>query len=421
MAKVVILGGGFGGLAAAKAFERRYRSIDVLLIDKTNYSLFTPMLPEVASGTLETRNVAQPLRASLKRTSFELREAIGSDLKRRVVRVRHPVTADERDIAYDELVLALGSTWSTMGVDGVERWALPLYDLAGAAANRSRAIGALEVAACTRDIGERDALLRFTVVGGGFTGVEMAGELRAFLTSVCGYYRNVAPKDIEVSIADGGERLLTHLPPKFGKAAAKALARSGVSLRMKTKVDSVDRNALHLKGGSTIPTRRVIWCAGEEASPLAKALGLDTDRKGAIPVNADFAVPSHDHVWAIGDCAAVPKAGGKTYAPLAQNALREGPLLARNVAARLAGRPTKYFRYRELGQMASLGNRQAIAELPGGKMLCGFLAWMLWRAYYLGRLPGWGRKTHVALDWSLGMVFRPDIARLPMEATAKIS
>lgn len=421
MAKVVILGGGFAGLAAAKAFERRYKSVDVTLVNKTNYTLFTPMLPEVASGALETRNVAQPLRASLKRTTFELGEAIDGDLERRAVRVRHPITAEEREIYYGELVLALGSTWSTMGVAGVKRWALPLYDLSDAAAIRSRAIGALEVAARTSDLVERDRLLRFVIAGGGFTGVEMAGELRAFLTAVCRYYPNVDPKDVEVLIVDGEDRLLTHLPSKYGKRAAKTLVERGVRLHLSAQVESVERDALRLKDGSSISTRAVIWCAGEEASPLCKAFGLKTNDKGAIAVAADFSVAEHDHVWAIGDCAAVPKRGGKTYAPLAQNALREGPLLARNVAARLAGRPTKNFRYRELGQMASLGNRQAIAELPGGKMLSGFPAWVVWRAYYLGRLPGWARKAHVALDWSLEMVFPPDIARLPMEAATKIS
>jgi NADH dehydrogenase len=157
-----------------------------------------------------------------------------------------------------------------------------------------------------------------------------------------------------------------------------------------------------------------MWAAGEEPAGLVKHIGVKTNKRGAIETGGDFAVDGASHVWALGDCAAVPRPGGGTYAPLAQNAIREGTLLASNIRARLRGKPTKNFRYRELGQMASLGNRQAVAELPGGRMLTGILAWMVWRTYYLAQVPGWNQKTRVALDWTLAMAFPADMARVPL-------
>jgi NADH dehydrogenase len=176
-----------------------------------------------------------------------------------------------------------------------------------------------------------------------------------------------------------------------------------------------------LKGGERFDSRVVVWSAGNEPAPFVKRLGLKLSGHGAIVTARDCSVPEHPHLWAIGDCAAIPKESGGTYAPLAQNAMREGPLAARNVLARLRGRKTKTFSYRELGQMASLGDRHAMAELPGKRMLTGLPAWVLWRTYYLGRLPGLRHRTRVALDWAVGAAFGPALARLPLTEKGETS
>jgi NADH dehydrogenase len=415
VAPVLIVGGGFAGTSAARAFEnlKRRDPVDVLLVDRQNFMVFTPMLPEVASGSIDTRHIVQPFRSSLRNTAFELGEVVSTDTDDRTVTVRHPLTGDVRLIHYDELVLALGSTSSTMGVRGADIYGLPLHTVADAKQIRSRVIGALEVAAKTKDLVERDRLLRFVIVGGGFTGVEAAGELRGFLHSVVKYYPSIDFHYIELVIIQSEERLLPHLAEKFGKYAAASLFDRGVRILTGEDVSSLDPHGLQLKGGKRIESRTVIWSAGARPAPIVETLGLKTDKHGAVQANADFSVPGHPHIWAIGDCAAIPKPGGGTYAPLAQNAIREGPLLARNVLAALRCKSTKNFRYRQLGQMASLGDRQAVAELPGGRMLTGTPAWVLWRTYYLSRLPGFNKKTRVAIDWTLSLAFPPELAWLP--------
>jgi NADH dehydrogenase len=413
---VVIVGGGFAGVSTAAALERKAKAddLEITVVSRQNFMLFTPMLPEVAAGSIETRHVVQPLRAALRSSLFELGDAIGIDLERRTVTVRHPLTRQTKQLAYDELVLALGATASAMGVPGVEKFSLPFKTIGDAQLVRNRVVGALEVAAETHDLLERDRLLRFIVVGGNFTGVELAGELQAFLRSILRYYPRIDPPSVELVLLETSDKLLGHLPAKFGRYAAATLRERGTRLLLGESVSAVDAHGVELKSGKRIASATVMWAAGEEPSPLANQIGLKTDEHGAIETGGDFAVNGTAHVWALGDCAAVPRPQGGTYAPLAQNAIREGRLLASNIRARLRGKPTRNFRYRELGQMASLGDRKAVAELPGGRMLTGLPAWLLWRTYYLGRLPGWNRKTRVALDWPLALAFPPGAARLPM-------
>lgn len=415
-ARVVVLGGGFAGVSFARELRRldpRGQRASLTLVNRENFMLFTPMLPEVASGGIETRDIARPLRATLRDVGFELGEASSLDVAERKVTICHPLTRESKTVAFDELIVALGSTASDFGVPGVAEHTLPLKVIEDASKIHSHVLGVLEVAAETRDRVERDRLLRFVIVGGGFTGVETTGELLGFLKSVTRYYPALEKSNIECVLVEGGKSLLAHLPPKFGKRAAASLRRRGVRLHLGDAVASVDGRGLTMKSGTRFDSRTVVWSAGTVPSPLAKRAGLPTDEHGAISVEADFSVKGTPHVWALGDCAAVPKPKGGTYAPLAQNAIREGPVLAGNLLATLDGKPTKNFRYRELGQMASLGDRQGLALLPGGHMISGLPAWILWRAYYLGRLPGWGNKVRVATNWTLEMALPPDLARLP--------
>lgn len=418
MPHVIVLGGGFAGFSAAMELQRRRRSVKnlrITLIDRNNFMLFTPMLPEVATGSVEPRHITQPLRGSMPHVEFELGEVLGVDEAARCVHVRHPLTRDAHSMYYDELVFALGSTPATHDVPGVAKCAIPLHTIGDAERLRNAVIGALESASNATDVAERDRLLRFVIVGGGFTGVETAGELSAFVRSIARYYP-VDPASIEVVLVQHESRLLPHLPDRFGKFAARSLFDRGIRILLESAVESVDSGGVTLANGDRLQSRTIVWDGGVEPSIPAKQLKLQTNSHGAISVERDFSIPGHPHLWAIGDCAAVPRAGGGTYAPLAQNAVREGPLLARNLLARLRNRSTRPFRYRELGQMASLGNRDALAELPGGAMLTGTAAWILWRGYYLSRLPGKGRKARVAMDWTFGVAFPPQFARLSTAA-----
>lgn len=417
---VVVLGGGFGGMSAAKEFGRRLRGsrrTSVTLVDRHNYTLFTPMLPEAATGSVRPGSIAQSFRARLPNVRFELGEVVGIDETAREVRLRHPLTQEERSLGYRELLLAMGSTGSTFGTPGVERYALPLRTLADARQLRNAVLGAFEVASRTQDTLQRDRLSRFVIVGGGFTGIETAGELQAFAKAILPYYRDARLPQTEVVVVQREGRLLPHLPPKFGKHAARILRDRGIEIITNTSVEIVDAEGLTLSGGRRIEATTKVWAAGTEPAPIVKTLGLKTAKSGAVEVSSDFRVPSHPHLWAIGDMAAIPRKGGGTYAPLAQNAVREGPLAARNILAVLAGRKTKAFRYRERGQMAALGDRNAIADI-GGKLLTGTPAWLLWRWYYLDRLPSFAQRCRVALDWAMGTLFVPNASRLPMTADA---
>lgn len=415
---VLILGGGFAGYSAAARFARRApRSMRVTLLDRHNYTLFTPMLPEAASGSVEARHIAQPLRFSFGRRSrsrveIELAEVCSVDVRGQVASVRHPVTGDCKDIAYDHAVFALGSTTTSFGTPGVEEHALQIRSLHDAELLREALVGRLEAAARTQDLVERDRLLRFVVVGGGFTGVEVAGETHAFLNAIVAYYPRLSDSAIRFVLVESGSRLLPHLPKRFGIRAARRLSERGITIVVESDVSTVDERGVSLKDGTRYESRTIVWAAGTRPSPLVAKLGLQTTQSGALITRRDLSIPDAPNHWALGDCASIPDGRNGTYPPLAQTAIHEGPLVADNVLRAARGKRTKPFRYRVLGQMASLGDREAIAELPGGKMIGGRTAWLLWRAYYLGRLPSASRKVRVALDWTLGLVFGRESARL---------
>ena len=272
----------------------------------------------------------------------------------------------------------------------------------------------LELADVTTDPIERKRHLTFVFVGGGFTGVEAAGEMADFFTSTARYYRNIDQRDLEVVLVEGGKKLLPDLQVGMGEYSAKALARRGVRVMTESMVAGADDVGLQIKGGETIATSTIVWSAGVKPSPVVSSLSIGTGRGGSIVVDGDLSVPNYPGVWAIGDCAAVPDPDrpGAFYPSTAQHAIREGPVLAKNIVANLRGKPTTIFRYRAIGMMASLGARRGVAGLWGKYLITGFLAWFLWRTYYLARLPGLDRQFRVAFDWALGLFFPRDIAEL---------
>ena len=396
----------------ARHLERSARrdELCVTIVNRENYALFTPMLPEVSSGAIEPRHIAPPLRAVLPKSMFELGEVTGVDTAARTVAVRRSNGAGNASLPFDHLVVALGSENSTHGIPGASEHTFPLKTLADAIALRSVTITALENAATTSSDAERRSLTTFVVVGGGFTGVEAAGELLSFLRAASRFYPRIEDGDIRVVLVAGSDRLLEQLPGSLGKRAHRMLGERGVEVVLDDAVASVDAGGLTLASGKRYETQCVLWSAGVRPSPLAAELDLAHSKHHAIVVNADLSVANAPGVWALGDCAQIPKPGGGAYPQTAQHAVHEAPLLARNLLATLRGRRTKPYTYRAIGMMASLGAREGLAEIAGRFTIAGLAGWLLWRMYYLCQLPGNDRKARVVLDWTLAFPFPADIA-----------
>ncbi len=401
-------------MAVARQLERRLRpsEAEIVLVSRENFSLFTPMLPEVSSGALDVRHVVTPIRSQLRRTRFILADVSALDVAARTCRFRHTLTGIDETLSYDHAVVALGSSTSTFGLPGVAERAFALKTLEDAGILRNRLVWLLELADATPDAAQRARLLTVAVVGGGFTGVEAAGELIEFFRSVLHFYPNVAPNEPQIVLVEGGDALLPGLPERMGIYSARALEKRSVRILTGDGVASADDEGLLLASGRRIGTATIVWSAGVKPSPAIAASPLPRTKRGAIEVESDLRVAGFENVWALGDCAAIPDGAGSIYPPTAQHAIREGPVLADNLVATLRGLPTRAFRFIALGMMASLGGRKAVAQLPGDRVLTGFIAWLLWRTYYLSRLPGLDRKLRVAFDWTLELLFPRDIAEL---------
>lgn len=415
--RIVILGGGFAGMTLARRLERRVRPDEALvtLVSRDNYLLFTPMLPEVSSGGLEARHVVTPLRTELRRTRFVLAEATRIDFERRAVEVRYELSAAPERLPYDHLVLALGSVTSTFAIPGVAEHSFAFKRLEDAELLRNHVIATLELASAEANPSVRKRLLTYAVIGGGYTGVEVAGELVDFFRSACRFYPNVAAREIAIVLIEGGKRLLPDLNERMGAYVAAFLESRGVRVSLGDLVTRVEATGVDLRSGARIEAATIVWSAGVRPSPLVAGLPLPHARNGAILARADMSIDGFPGVWALGDCAWIPDAKGGFYPATAQHAIREGPALADNLVAALRGQPAKPFVWEALGTMASLGGRRGVVGFPNGFVLAGFPAWVLWRTYYLWRIPGAYRKARVAFDWFIGLLFPRDVAELRVE------
>ncbi|HEY5340635.1 MAG TPA: FAD-dependent oxidoreductase, partial [Candidatus Aquilonibacter sp.] len=322
------------------------------------------------------------------------------------------LTGRDDTIDYDQLVIALGSSTSTFGLPGVAERVFALKTLEDAGILRNRLVWLLELADATEDPILRQRYLTIAVVGGGFTGVEATGELVELFRSVLHFYPSIDPKSVRIVLIEGGAALLPGLPDHMGRYSATHLRDRGVEILTGDGVAGADDGGIVLQSGHRVETATIVWSAGVAPSPRLADAQLPLTRRGTLVVGRDLRVDGTSEVWALGDCAAIPDGSGGFYPPTAQHAIREGPLLADNLIAALRGEPLRSFAFTSLGMMASLGARRAVAQLPGNRVLTGFLAWLLWRTYYLSRLPGLDRKLRVAFDWTLELLFPRDIAEL---------
>ena len=407
--RIVILGGGFAGVSAARRLESlapRSRRWDVTLVSRSNYLLFTPMLAEVASGAIEAQHIAAPVRAACPQTRFLRGEALDVDLARRCVHVQ--VGQCEREVPYDHLVLAMGAEPTYRDLPGFAEHALTLKSLADATAVRNHVIAQLEAAEGEEDAAERRRLLTFVVVGGGFAGTELLAELRDLVARVARFFPDVRGQAMRYLLVHSRERILPEVSPSLAAFALRQLRERGIEFRLGVRVAGLTERALQLEGGESIDAGTVVWTAGNQASPVVQALPFEKGPAGAVKVDATFRVPGAETVWAIGDCAAIPAEGDSLHPPTAQHALREGKSVADGIATMLRGDRPRPFRFQSIGTLVALGHRTAVAELRGAHFT-GFLAWLMWRAVYLGKLPGLEKKVRVLSDWVVDLVFPRDI------------
>ncbi|MBU8899376.1 NAD(P)/FAD-dependent oxidoreductase [Corallococcus sp. M34] len=414
---MLILGGGFAGMYAALHLEKRLArrdDVEVMLVSHDNYFLFTPMLHEVAASDVDPAAIVVALRKVLPHVAFVEGDATRIDLGAREVRVSHGEQGGhDHVLAYDDLVMAMGSETNFFGQEGAKRHALTMKTLGDAVLLRNHLIDRLEEAdtACiTR--GDRDRGVTFVVVGGGFAGVETAGAVNDFIRGALPYYPRIQPADVRVVLVHGGAEVLPELGAGLGAYARNKLSRNGVEVLTHTRVVEVDGQSVTLSDGSRRATRTVVWVAGVTPTPLLEDLPCEK-HQGRLRVTERLEVPGHPGVWAVGDCASVPDVtrGGHPTPPTAQHALRQGVAVARNVEAAYQGKPPRVFRYRMVGQLAAIGRRSGVARILGLKF-SGFVAWFLWRGVYWWKLPRVEKKVRVALDWALDLFFHKDIVQL---------
>jgi NADH dehydrogenase len=409
--RILVLGGGFGGVYAARHLEKLLAShpgAEITLVSSDNFFLFTPMLHEVAASDLDITHIVSPLRTLLKRARIVIADVERIDLETRRVVVAHGFERHEHVLEYDQLVIALGSITNFYGVPGLEQRGLTMKTLGDAIHLRNRVIATLEEA--DTECAERDRPLTFVVAGGGFAGVETAAGLNDFVRESLRFYPRLTMDRVRVVLVHSGSVILPELGPTLGAYAQRKLAERGITIRTNARVEGVTDQAVMLADGGRIPACLVVWTAGTSPHPLIRNLACTLDR-GRIVVDDTLAIPGWPGVWAIGDCAVVPdRRTGKPHPPTAQHAIREAKTAAGNIAATLRGGRPRPFDFRTIGQLAAIGRRTGVARVFGVNF-SGFVAWWLWRTIYLSKLPRFEKKCRVAIDWTLDLIFAKDFVQ----------
>jgi NADH:ubiquinone reductase (H+-translocating) len=411
--RIVVLGGGVGGLAAARHLDRQFArrpDVEVTLVSRDNFFLLTPLLFEACSGVLELRHCAQPIRPCLRHARFVEATVEHVDVERRVVRV----VASEgavHELPYDHVVIALGAMTNVDLIPGSEH-ARTFKTVADALMLRNHVIERLERADVETDAQRRRQLLTVVVIGGGLVGSELLGELTAFVHDELRYYPRIRRDELRFRLFEAGDRLLPESMPFVAEYAEEVLRRRGAEIMTSTPVQAIEPGVVRWKDGA-IEADTIVLAAGIVPSAVAAAAAVERDRRGRIVTDATMRSVSHPDVWAIGDSAAIPSPDGKPYPALAQHAVREARRVAQNIRAVVGQRPPKAFVYRALGTMAAFGHTRAAADVRGLE-LRGFTAWWMRRTYYLFQMPRWDTRVRIALDWTVSLFFRPDLTKVDL-------
>ncbi|MBI4217077.1 MAG: NAD(P)/FAD-dependent oxidoreductase [Chloroflexi bacterium] len=409
--RIVILGAGFGGLNAALELERRLRrhpEVEIALVDRHPYSLFTPMLYQAATGAVEPGHLAYPLRG-LRRRRLDFYEAE----VRRIDLAGCQVITEVGELAYDHLLIALGSVNNFFGVPKAESFALPMKTLREAMAIKYRILEMFRRADLEPREAERRQLLSFAVVGGGANGVEVVASLYDLAHKVLARdYPRLNPHEIAISLIEASPGLLAGVDTRLGALALRKLQALGIPIYLNTRIVGIDQERIHTAEGKHIPVSTVIWATGIRPNPLLEPLPARKARDGRLEVAETFEVPLWHGVWAVGDNAFLlnPKTG-QPLACTAQVATQQGVAVGRNIARAVLGESPQPFRFQDQGDLVALGRNASLARL-GGRCFNGFPAWLVWRLAHLWKLPGFRNQVSVALDWTFDYVFQRDTARI---------
>lgn len=417
--RIVILGGGFGGVYAAMKLESllgRRDDFEIVLVNRDNYFVFQPMLPEVISGSIVPLDTVSPLRRLLPKTRLYLRGIDAVDTKARTVTLSPGFRPRPLVLDYDHLVLALGNVTDFRGLRGLHEHAFPFKNVADAIRLRNHVIHILAEADIETDAALRRQLLTFVVAGGGFSGVEVAAELNDFVRATVRYYHHIDPSEIRVILIHSGEWILDkEMVESLGRYAQRLLTKRGMEIKLKARLESASLDWAILKGGERIATRTLVSTVPSSPNPIIDAIDLPKEH-GRVQTTPELEVPGHPGVWALGDCALVQMADGKGFCPpTGQFAVRQGSVVGKNIVASLRGGKREKFHFGGLGMLGALGHRRAVAQLFGGIRVSGILAWFIWRTIYWAKLPGLDRKIRVAADWFLDLLIPPEIVQMSLE------
>jgi len=412
---VVIAGGGFAGSAAARQLERILpkQSARLILVNDVNFILYTPFLPEAAAGTLEPRHVVTPLRDILKRTNLRLGAVTGHDPERRTVELQAQGGGTET-IRYDQFIVPLGSVSRSLPIPGLDEHAIGFKSLADAIWLRNHVIETLEEANAAEDARRREELLTYVFVGGGYSGLEALAELQDFAADAMERYPRARLHGMRWILIEATQRVLPEVPADLAEYALRQLRGRGIDIRLGTRLEEATDDSVRLSTGEVVPTKTLVWTAGVKPHPSLASLSLPLDDDGRVRVDEQMRVEGLRGVWAVGDCAAVPYPGrGRPVCPpTAAMAVRQGPVVARNVAAEL-GVQTRARKFRYLGResFVNLGRYKAVGKI-GRLTFTGFVAWWMARTYHMSQIPGVARKIRAVVDWTVGLPFARDTAEV---------
>ncbi len=423
--RVVILGGGFGGVYTAMYLEslaKRQDDLEVILVNRENYFVYQPMLAEVVGGSVGMLDTVSSLRRLLPHTALYVREIDSIDLEKKEVVLAPQFSHTPLRLSFDHLVVATGNVTSFRGAAGLFEHALPFKNLSDALRIRNHLIDTLETASIEKDPETRRRLLTFVIGGGGFSGTEVAAEINDLIHNLTKTFHSLDPKEMRVVLVHSKDRLMEkELGESLSRYAEQLLRKRGVEIRFGLYLTSATPQEAILSNGERISSHTVISTVPSSPNPLLETSKLPFV-KGRIPTDAMMRVNGLENIWAIGDCAAIPMLAGKGICPTtAQFAIREAKVLAYNIAATIRKKPLKEFRFSSLGMLGALGHRSAVAELFGCIKLSGFVAWLMWRAIYWWKLPGFDRKLKVAFSWLLDMMIPIEAVQLKLHPSEGIA